>query len=167
MAENVNPLYCKSIDGKLVPVDEKGEERVRKIAGKIVEVDTKQPRNLKYHRRYWALVNLVYDSVEGIEYPSVDELHSALKIMCGVRKRLVLPRALRDPMTGEIILPANTVCFEPGSIAFHRMSEETFEKFFNRLCDIVATYWWPGITQAWLRAEVEKLIGMRDASEAR
>jgi len=166
MAENVNPLFCKCVGGHLVPVDEEGEARIRRREGRIVEVDAKERRNLLFLRKYWALVRLVYRNAEGIDYPSEDDLHAALKIMCGVRRRIVLPRDVRDPNTGEVIVGATDVCFEPGSIAFHRMTEETFGKFFDRLCNIIITYWWPSITERELKAEVEKMVGIRDASEA-
>lgn len=132
--------------GSLKPVDEAGEEALRSMGqGEIIEVEIKRRRNIKHHRKYWALVTLVHQNMDGDRYPTTEDLHSALKISAGLRTR--------------IELPDGTAGFIPGSIAFAKMDQAEFTKFFDRICDLVAKHFLPGVTSDELRAEVEELIG--------
>jgi len=137
--------------GGLRPIDANGEEALRKIKqGAAVMVEVKQPRNVAFHRQYWALVHIVWENMDGDRYPTPEDLHAAIKIAAGVRTRIELPN-------GE-------VGFVPGSVAFHKMGKETFSKFYDRVCDLVAKHFLPGVDQDELRAEVERLIGIREAA---
>lgn len=142
----------------LVPINENARAAfLRMREGKVVRVEVTHSRNGQFLKLYWVLVDLIYDAaVDDVVYPSRQDFHCALKLMCGVRRRIVVPADIRNA-DGEIMLRAGETCFEPGSIAFHNMSDETFSRFFSRLCDLIVTYWLPGQTEAWLRAEVAKI----------
>lgn len=132
--------------GALRPCDEAGEEALRGMGqGEIVECEIKRRRNIKHHRKYWALISIVHQNIDGDRYPSVEDLHAAIKIAAGLRTR--------------IELPDGTIGFIPGSIKFHRMSQDDFSKFYERVCDLIAKHFLPGVTSAELEAEVETLIG--------
>jgi hypothetical protein len=140
-------LAHKSL-GSLKPVDAIGEDVLRKINSRdVVMIEVKRPRNGKMHRLYWGLVALVWDNMDGDRYPTPDDLHAAFKIAAGIRTRIELPN-------GE-------VGFIPGSIAFHKMKQDEFDAFYNRICDLVAKHFLPGVDQDELRAEVENMIGLR------
>ena len=156
-------VLMRVVNGNLQPMNDRARVALSKIGhAKIVKIEVKQPRNVRFHRKYWKLIDTVYDNVESLAYPDLDDFHDAIKIMVGCRKRLQFPKDIRDPETGEIIARKGTVVFVPGSIAFHNMTEATFEKFFNRVCDLVVTYFWPTVTAEWLRAEIEKLVSSED-----
>jgi hypothetical protein len=143
-------LAQKVLSG-LKPVDANGEEALRKIkAGAVVMVEVKRPRNVAFLRQYWALVDIVWENMDSDRYPSPEDLHAAIKIAAGIRTRIELPN-------GE-------VGFIPGSVAFHKMDEAAFHKFYDRVCDLVAKHFLPGVDQDELRAEVERLIGVRWAA---
>lgn len=130
--------------GSLRPVDAAGEDVLRKIGiGELVEVEIKRRRNIRFHRLYWALVTLVWENSDTERYPTADDLHAAIKIAAGLRTR--------------VELPDGTQGFIPGSIAFHKMSADDFSAFFERVCDLVAKHFMPGVTNAELRAEVEAM----------
>jgi hypothetical protein len=132
--------------GALRPVDEAGEDALRKIGqGEIIQIELRRPRNIKHHRLYWALVTLVHQNMDGDRYPTVEDLHAAIKISAGLRTRIELPN-------GE-------VGYVPGSIAFHKMDQTAFAEFFDRVCDLVAKYFLPGVTSEDLKNEVELMIG--------
>lgn len=132
--------------GALRPVDQAGEDALRKLGqGQLVEIEIRRPRNIKWHRLYWALVTLVWDNSDTDRYPTAEDLHAAIKIAAGLRTR--------------IELPDGTVGFIPGSIAFHKMSEDDFAVFFDRVCTLVARHFLPGVTNEDLRREVETMIG--------
>lgn len=132
--------------GSLRPVDVGGEDALRKIGqGELVTIEIKRPRNARFHRKYWALVTLVWENSDTDRYPSAEDLHSAIKIAAGLRTR--------------IELPDGTVGFIPGSIAFHKMTQDDFSAFFDRVCDLVCKHFLPGVSNEELRAEIEALVG--------
>lgn len=138
-------VLCQKQLGALRPVDDAGRDDLAKIAnGAFVTVEVKRPRNVAFHRKYWALVNLVFENMD--RYPSPDDLHAAIKIAAGLRT--------------AIQLPDGTMGYIPGSIAFHKMGQSGFEAFFDRVCDLIAAHFLPGVTSEALKAEVEDLIGV-------
>jgi hypothetical protein len=139
-------IFAAKTIGGFRPIDEPGEEVVRKIKrGEVVSIEIKRPRNVAFHRKYWALVTIVHANLDHDRYPSAEDFHAALKICAGLRTR--------------IVLPDGTEGFIPGSIAFHKMSEDDFSAFFDRVCRLVSKHFLPGVDEDALRAEVEELIG--------
>ena len=134
--------------GALRPVDEAGEAAMRSIGqGEIVEVSLRRPRNPQHHRLFWALAALVWEQVQGPEYPTVESLVVRLKIATGHRD--------------EYHFEDGLVAFVPRSIAFHAMDQAEFSQFFDRVCDWVAVNVLPGVTQEDLRRELEEMTGAR------
>ena len=132
--------------GSLRPVDAAGEDALRKLGnGQLIEVEIKRRRNIKFHRLYWALVTLVWEQLDETRYPTPDALHAAIKIGVGLRT--------------QIVLPDGTIGFIPGSIAFDKMDDLKFAEFFDRVCNLIARHFLPGVTNAELKAEVASLIG--------
>jgi len=128
----------------LRPVDEAGEEALRKIKnGSLVQVEIKQPRNVQHHRKYWALVSLVAENTD--RYPDAETVHEAIKVAVGLRT--------------EITMPDGAKAYVPGSIAFNKMDQGEFNAFYDRVCDAVAKHFLPGVTSESLKREVEDLIG--------
>lgn len=113
--------------------------------GALVQIEVKRPRNIQHHRLYFALVSLVWDNIDHDRYPSVEDLHGAIKIAAGLRTR--------------IELPDGTQGFMPGSIAFHKMSQDDFSSFYSKVCDLVARHFLPGVNSEDLKREVESMIG--------
>jgi hypothetical protein len=134
--------------GTLRAIDEAGEDALRRLAnGAMVQVEIKQPRNVRHHRLYWSLVSLVWQNQrEPNRYETPEELHEAIKIAAGLRT--------------EITLPDGRIGFIPGSIAFHKMSQDDFSRFYDRVCDLVAKHFLPGVTSDELKREVESMIGI-------
>jgi hypothetical protein len=131
----------------LKPTDAAGEAAMRKLGiGELVQVEIKQPRNLQHHRLFWALMSLVHDNIDHERYPTVEDLVAAVKISAGLRTRIELPN-------GEI-------GFIPGSIAFHKMDQTAFAGFYDRVCDLIAKHFLPGVTSDELKREVSIMIGV-------
>lgn len=137
--------------GSLRPVDEAGQEALRKLGnGELVMIEVRRPRNIRHHRLFWALMTLVWEQMDTERYPTVEDLVAAVKISAGLRTRIQLP-------SGE-------VGFVPGSIAFHRMDQTAFSAFYDRVCDLLAKHFLPGVTSEQLKEEVEIMIGARVAA---
>lgn len=132
--------------GSLRPVDPAGEEMLTKIPnGATVQAEIRRPRNVRHHRMYWALISLVWENIDQERYPSPEDLHAAIKIAAGLRTR--------------IVLPDGTVGFIPGSTAFHKMDQAAFDQFYNRVCDLIARHFLPGVSSEDLKREVLEMIG--------
>lgn len=134
--------------GSLRPADDAGHDALRKIGnGELVSVEIKKSRNIKHHRMFWALMSIVHENMDHERYPTVGDLTSAVKISAGLRTRIDLPN-------GE-------VGFIPGSIAFHKMDQTAFSEFYERVCDLIAKHFLPGVSSEALREEVEIMTGIR------
>jgi hypothetical protein len=139
-------LAAKTIGG-FRPIDEAGEEFMRRIKrGEVVSIEVKRPRNIQHHRLFWALMTIVWQNHDQERYPTVEDLVAAVKIAAGHRTR--------------IQLPGGEVGFIPGSIAFHKMSQDDFGAFWERVVDLVCAHFLPGVTPEALRAEVENMTGL-------
>lgn len=132
----------------LRPADDAGCEALRKLSnGDLVTVEIKKSRNIRHHRLFWALMTVVHDNIDHERYPSVEDLAAAIKIAAGHRTRIELPN-------GEI-------GFIPGSIAFHKMDQVAFSAFYDRVCNLIAKFFLPGVDSDALKEEVEIMCGMR------
>jgi hypothetical protein len=132
----------------LRPADDAGCEALRKLSnGDLVTVEIKKSRNIRHHRLFWALMTVVHDNMDHERYPSVEDLAAAIKIAAGHRTRIDLP-------SGEI-------GFIPGSIAFHKMDQIAFSAFYDRVCNLIAKHFLPGVDSDALKEEVEIMCGMR------
>lgn len=134
--------------GALRPTDEVGQEALRKLGnGELVTVEFRKSRNIKHHRLFWALMSIVHQNMDHDRYPTVEDMTSAIKIAAGLRTRIELPN-------GE-------VGFIPGSIAFHKMDQAAFSEFYDRVCDLIAKHFLPGVESEALKDEVEIMCGMK------
>jgi hypothetical protein len=137
------PLFFKKDWSRLVPADDAASAALAKIKhGDEVQVEIKRPRNIRHHRKFFALMQLVYQNQE--HYDSIDHLIAALKTAVG-HCDLV-------PGKGGVMIAL------PKSIAFAKMDQTAFDEFYDRCIDIIANHFLPGVDSAALRAEVEELI---------
>lgn len=118
--------------GMLVPADEDSERFVAAIpAGGGLEVDAKARRNVRFHRKYFALLRLVFDSWEPSAEP--DERISAVKSFDGFREQVLILAGHCDAvfnLDGTFRLVAK-------SISFEALGEEGFSSLYPRTLDVV------------------------------
>lgn len=131
----------------LRPVDRGGEDAMSKLPlGKTLYVEIRQPRNVEFHRKFFALMNLVYENMDEERYPSLDDFVGAIKIAAGHRTRIEMPNG--------------DVGFMPKSISFAKMKQDEFNQFYDKVCDLIAKHFLPGVTAQELHQEVSELIGI-------
>lgn len=136
--------------GKLVPVDEVGRQRLKKLEGKRVKVDAKVPRSGPHHRLFWALATTVWQTLpesQQLRYPDVESLVAALKIIAGHRQLIVFP----DGTQGYV----------PKSIAYDRMGQEEFSAFFEKCVDFICRSVLPNVSRDDLKREIQEMVGIR------
>jgi len=114
----VSDLYLTRTVAGLAAVDDAAKEILRKIKlGKMVRCEITQPRNIQHHRKFFALLNTVWQAAG--DWVTVDDLLIELKIKLGITKDVVVRES------GEIVKIV-------GSISFAAMDQLEFEKFYER-----------------------------------
>lgn len=115
----------------LIPAMDSDKEEFNKLKnGETYRFKFSRPRNVKFHRKFFALINLVYQNQE--HYTSADHLRYDLTIESGYYDIRV------NKFTGEEIKVAK-------SIAFASMDEVEFSKLYGAfLTTVVRVFGWDG-----------------------
>lgn len=133
----------------LVAADEGGVTALERVKiADLVMCEVRKPRNLKFHRKFFALVKLLYENLpeaSAAHYASQDEFLDALKWAAGVRETFKRPG-------GEI-------GERPGSINFAKMDDTSFAEFYDKVIDLACTKIIPGMDSDALREEILDLLG--------
>jgi len=104
----------------LVPVDDASVKAVLKVKeGYEIFAEYKPRRNMKFHKKYFALLNAVILNQE--HYKSVDNLHEAIKFKGGFYETII-------PLDGHPFIKTK-------SIAFDKMDGQEFDEFYSVALD--------------------------------
>jgi len=114
-----------------LPADEEDHKKSSKIgSGEIIEVTCTNQRNIKFHRKYWSLINTTLHNLpetaekelmskHQFRITSKEDLHFYVKIKNGyVEKRFIG----KDGNIGWV----------PTSISFSSMDEDKFNEFYDK-----------------------------------
>ena len=100
-------------------------DKMKRIkVGDFLQCEIKKPRNYMFHKKFFALLNMIYQNQE--RYKNIDHLRNDLTIEAGYY-------TLRDNLKGEQVYEAN-------SISFAQMNEETFNEYYNKCLDVIVKY---------------------------
>ncbi len=136
-------LYMRKHLGALHPLGSHAEEALRRIKhGAELEVTIRQPRNIRHHRKWWALIDKVYENQEHYQTKGLFVL--ALKVALG--------------HCDTEVDSEGRVLYDPRSIAFHNMDQTEFSEFYENTINLIVTRFLPGVTDDELRREVEDLV---------
>ena len=130
-------ILIKTLSG-FKPAYESDYELAKKIPlNETITFEWKKPRNLKFHKKFFALLNLVYENQE--VYNNIEHLRKDLTVSAGFYD-------LRYDLNGVEIQEAK-------SISFAQMDEIQFSEYYSRIIDVVVK---------WLAIEKEDLINEID-----
>lgn len=108
-------------NGYLIP---EGEEAIKSIAKlkslESVMVNITMPRNIGNHRRYFSLINELFDMQENYEDEEI--FRYALTVGTGYCDLVEFPNGIKS--------------WKARSIAFEKMPEDEFKAFFSRTIDV-------------------------------
>lgn len=108
--------------GKIVPLYDSDYEVFKKVRRDTdLLIDIKQPRNYKFHKKFFALVNMVFENQD--RYTSIDRLREDLTIEAGFYEEHV-------DFVGEVKTTAK-------SISFASMDEIEFSVLYGKFIDTV------------------------------
>jgi hypothetical protein len=96
-------------------------ENLKKLKeGVIYEVNIKKPRNLMFHRKFFALINLVFENQE--VFDNSEDLRYYLIMKAGFYKKVKTP-------DGEMFIPK--------SLKFDKMDNVEFEEVYNGVIKVI------------------------------
>ena len=124
----------KQLNGQFKLAYDSDFEQAKKIkAGEFYEFSYSKPRNYLFHKKFFALVELVYQNQEA--YSNKDDLREDLTIDAGFYR-------VTTNLQGNEVKKAQ-------SISFAQMDEIEFDEFYNRFIDAVVR---------WLKIDKQDLI---------
>lgn len=127
----------------LAPVDDAAKRTLEKIPqGNYVHVEYKRPRNGSMHRRYWALVQMIYENTT--LYGSAEQASDHLKLLAG---------------HCETIQYRGETYNLPKSISFSAMNQDQFDAFWSRVVKVVCEQLMPGVNSDQVEHEILRLVG--------
>ena len=88
--------------------------------GEVYELEFKRPRNYKYHKKYFALLNLVYDNQEF--FTDFESFREYIVTKSGYYIKTLTPKG---------------VFYKAKSISFASMDGSEFESLFDKTLDVV------------------------------
>jgi len=100
-------------------------DKLKRIkVGDFLECEIKKPRNYMFHKKFFALMNLLYQNQE--IYNNIDDLRNDLSIEAGFY-------ITRNNLQGEPIKQAK-------SISFGSMDEHEFSEYYSKVLDVIVKY---------------------------
>lgn len=125
-------IMLTKVNQGFIPAFESDREAMSRIKqGAIVRCAIVQPRNVKFHRKFFALLNLAFDSWE----PPDAEFRGmpVQKNFDRFRKDVVIAAGWYDVVAnlkGEVRAEAR-------SISFAKMDEEEFSRLYNAVANVI------------------------------
>lgn len=130
----------------LVPANEQTLDALRKMKpGQWYRADIKMPRNVKFHRKYFALLGAVYP--HQTMWPTFKKFRAKFEEALGHGEYHTNARGERY--------------FENESISFASMQEDEFEQFYERAVELILTRILPNVGRADLDRQVEEIMAGR------
>ena len=115
----------KQFDNSFKVAYDSDYEKLKKIKpNEFIECEIRKPRNYKFHRKFFALINMVYQNQE--MYNNIDHLRQDITIEAGFYEE-------RINIRGEPLKQAK-------SISFAKMDNETFEDYYGKCLDVIVKY---------------------------
>ena len=111
--------------------------------GEDVMVSWRRARNMKFHRKVFALLQMVFENQE--RYPTFKRFRAEIQKELGYGETY-------EQDDGKAI-------FVPDSLSPASMEADEFETFWNDLCNHVITKWLPGVTREELEDEILEITG--------
>ncbi len=124
----------KQLNGHFKVAYDSDHEKAKKIkVNEFYEFSYSKPRNYQFHKKFFALLELVYQNQE--LYNNKDDLREDLTIEAGFYRNA-------KNLQGEPVKKAK-------SISFAKMDENEFNDFYNRIIDVIVK---------WLKIEKQDVI---------
>ena len=136
-------IYLKKQGEVLVPSLPVDVEKLRQWKnGEILQVEITKPRNIKFHRKYFALLNIAFDNQD--RYDNFEAFRQEVIMRAGYFKTHI-------HLSGK-------QSFSAASISFAKMDEFQFEDLFHKSIDVIINYFMPKASEEDIKKMVEANI---------
>lgn len=127
----------------LKPVDGPGYAAIEEMTrGEELRVKITRFRNPKFHRLFFALINLVYQNQD--EFATMEQMLDAIKRAIGYVEE-------RKDLDGQLYYVSK-------SISFAKMDETSFKQFYNKVLNLILEKILPHIPKKDLEQQIFDLI---------
>ena len=151
-------FFTKLPNASFIPASEDDAELLSKVkVGETVRLTLVRPRNIRFHRKFFALINLAFDYWEPPEHGEGSAWAEKMPIERNVkrfRKDVTIMAGYYDAtyrLNGD-------VRFEAKSISFGSMSEDDFEKLYSKVIDVIINRVCTQYTEYEMRKQVEDMV---------
>jgi len=147
-------FYAVKKLGVLKPYDPDDSEKLHAMQdGKVYRVKVTMPRNVKFHKKFFTLINLVFDNLPE-QIPSRTPDGEPVQIR--TRKELLWHIKMQVGHYTEKVTIGGRITYEAKSISFGAMDEAEFAKFYDGAIDVILKYFLPDT----LKEELTEVIAM-------
>lgn len=142
-------IYCKVTQQGLLPLyGSDYDEHKRLKEGDEVLVEIKRARNVKFHKKYFALLRLTLDNlsdqvIEQYCLYAPEDLNKLVKYFLGY---------------ADLIKVGELQYLQERSIAFDKMSESEFETFYKRASQLIAHTFLGGVTDEEIQGNIHRFL---------
>lgn len=119
------------------------EHKQKLKLGQVYSVEIRQPRNYKFHKKYFALLNLVWDNLP-------EHLTRSFKRFENFRETIQMQAGWYEMYVNH---KGNQI-YKPKSISFAKMSEDEFEEMYSAIIDIILRDYITGMDREELEMEI-------------
>lgn len=116
------------------------EEASKFAIGEMIEVEAKKVRNPKFHRKFFALLNFIFENQS--YFQNFEEMRKCLTMMAGFYTTFI-------SLKGEVL-------YVPKSIAFANMDELEFADLYFKVIDIAIQH--PKLLNGSTKEEIEEQV---------
>lgn len=118
-------VLVKTLSGSIIPAYDQDKEKLKRFkAGDPFMADVTKPRNLRFHKKAFALFNMVFENQE--VYTNIDDLRYDLTIEAGYFNEGL-------NIYGEVIKRAK-------SISFASMDDIEFGEYYEAIIKTIVKY---------------------------
>ena len=145
--------FIKASSG-LVPGDAEAEEWLGKQKfGKVIFASVRAPRNGKFHRKFFAMLNVAYSNHD---WPELQTQYGAAKTSFEMFRGYVTVKAGHYDVD---VTPTGNLRLAPKSIAFVKMSEDEFSKLYSDVLDVILQEFLTNWTSGDMENAVNTMLG--------
>jgi hypothetical protein len=142
-------IWLKRSVDHLVPANAQSLELMRQIKDdRWVLASIRNPRNVKHHRKYWALIQAVFPHQD--TWPTLKSFQRQMKKALGHGEWVTSKDGRRE--------------FIEDSIGFASMDQTEFEEFYKRAVEVILTRVLPGVDSDDLAREVDDILAGKRAA---
>lgn len=118
-------VLVKTLSGSIIPAYDQDKEKLRRFkAGEPFMADVTKPRNLRFHKKSFALFNMVFENQE--VYTNIDDMRYDLTIEAGYFNEGL-------NIYGEVVKRAK-------SISFASMDDLEFGEYYEAVIKTIVKY---------------------------